>query len=175
MSSARVDRKSTRLNSSHGYISYAVFCLKKKKHAAAREHASALRDRTRPVVFLLVATGRFDALLTRPEAHSGPKDLRDCWSFFFLMIRRPPRSPLFPYTTLFRSPFAQPIDARTRYCAVFGHPIRHSASPAMQNAGLAALGLNWRYLAFEVRPENLGLAIAGAKAMHFVGLNLTVP
>src|SRR5256884_2560606 len=28
------DRKSTRLNSSHGYISYAVFCLKKKKHNA---------------------------------------------------------------------------------------------------------------------------------------------
>src|SRR2546429_694662 len=29
--SRRLDRKSTRLNSSHGYISYAVFCLKKKK------------------------------------------------------------------------------------------------------------------------------------------------
>src|SRR2546422_1440655 len=28
----RRDRKSTRLNSSHGYISYAVFCLKKKKN-----------------------------------------------------------------------------------------------------------------------------------------------
>src|SRR2546422_2920688 len=28
----RRDRKSTRLNSSHGYISYAVFCLKKKNH-----------------------------------------------------------------------------------------------------------------------------------------------
>src|SRR5687768_17886366 len=28
---ALLDRKSTRLNSSHGYISYAVFCLKKKK------------------------------------------------------------------------------------------------------------------------------------------------
>src|SRR2546422_6649385 len=28
----KTDRKSTRLNSSHGYISYAVFCLKKKKH-----------------------------------------------------------------------------------------------------------------------------------------------
>src|SRR2546422_5955385 len=28
---AIIDRKSTRLNSSHGYISYAVFCLKKKK------------------------------------------------------------------------------------------------------------------------------------------------
>src|SRR5687768_18547907 len=30
------DRKSTRLNSSHGYISYAVFCLKKKKKAQLR-------------------------------------------------------------------------------------------------------------------------------------------
>src|SRR2546422_4239697 len=30
------DRKSTRLNSSHGYISYAVFCLKKKKKQRAR-------------------------------------------------------------------------------------------------------------------------------------------
>src|SRR2546429_1050219 len=29
----RTDRKSTRLNSSHGYISYAVFCLKKKEYA----------------------------------------------------------------------------------------------------------------------------------------------
>src|SRR2546422_2356580 len=29
---AMIDRKSTRLNSSHGYISYAVFCLKKKKN-----------------------------------------------------------------------------------------------------------------------------------------------
>lgn len=45
----------------------------------------------------------------------------------------------------------------------------------MQNAGLAALGLDWRYLAFEVRPEQLREAIGGAKAMHFVGLNLTVP
>ena len=45
----------------------------------------------------------------------------------------------------------------------------------MQNAGLAALGLNWRYLAFEVDPEHLGKALHGAKAMNFVGLNLTVP
>src|SRR2546422_8407570 len=30
------DRKSTRLNSSHGYISYAVFCLKKKKKQSAQ-------------------------------------------------------------------------------------------------------------------------------------------
>src|SRR5687768_17907390 len=33
-SEVELDRKSTRLNSSHGYISYAVFCLKKKSHTA---------------------------------------------------------------------------------------------------------------------------------------------
>src|SRR2546429_7077213 len=33
--SRQLDRKSTRLNSSHGYISYAVFCLKKKKSPAS--------------------------------------------------------------------------------------------------------------------------------------------
>src|SRR2546422_4082133 len=37
---ARRDRKSTRLNSSHGYISYAVFCLKKKKPAL--QHTTCL-------------------------------------------------------------------------------------------------------------------------------------
>jgi len=37
------------------------------------------------------------------------------------------------------------------------------------------MGLNWRYLAFDVHPDNLRDAIAGAKAMRFIGLNLTVP
>jgi shikimate dehydrogenase len=45
----------------------------------------------------------------------------------------------------------------------------------MHNAAFAALGLNWRYLAFEVHPDNLRAAIAGARAMQFCGLNLTVP
>src|SRR3989449_4379428 len=36
----RADRKSTRLNSSHGYISYAVFCLKKKKKTTVRSRPS---------------------------------------------------------------------------------------------------------------------------------------
>src|SRR5687768_18113664 len=34
------DRKSTRLNSSHGYISYAVFCLKKKKKTNKRKYVN---------------------------------------------------------------------------------------------------------------------------------------
>jgi shikimate dehydrogenase len=68
-----------------------------------------------------------------------------------------------------------PINAATRLCAVFGSPIRHSASPAMHNAAFAALGLNWRYLAFEVDPKNLRAAIEGARVMGFAGINLTVP
>jgi len=45
----------------------------------------------------------------------------------------------------------------------------------MHNAAFAALGLNWCYVACEVDPKNLRTAIAGAKAMGFSGLNLTVP
>src|SRR2546421_8898432 len=39
---ARRDRKSTRLNSSHDQISYAVFCLKKKKHTSELQSRSDL-------------------------------------------------------------------------------------------------------------------------------------
>src|SRR2546422_4153536 len=39
------DRKSTRLNSSHGYISYAVFCLKKKKKAEYLNHPATREQR----------------------------------------------------------------------------------------------------------------------------------
>src|SRR5438309_6920058 len=40
------DRKSTRLNSSHSSISYAVFCLKKKKKILTLRHGSGLRHTT---------------------------------------------------------------------------------------------------------------------------------
>src|SRR2546429_6357908 len=45
------DRKSTRLNSSHGYISYAVFCLKKKKTTehVTRDNTQLQRPRTASV------------------------------------------------------------------------------------------------------------------------------
>jgi shikimate dehydrogenase len=45
----------------------------------------------------------------------------------------------------------------------------------MQNAGIAELGLDWRYLACELPPEELRVALDGAKAMRFIGVNLTVP
>src|SRR5215203_5131899 len=96
------DRKSTRLNSSHANISYAVFCLKKKTRKAvipggvhATEHHAAERQpaalHRRPPVQRV----RGASVGSRREP-AVPR------SFFFLMIRRPPRSTLFPYTTLFR-------------------------------------------------------------------------
>jgi shikimate dehydrogenase len=84
-------------------------------------------------------------------------------------------SPPLPYNERVSNDANDSINASTRYCAVFGHPVGHSASPAMQNAGLRALGLNWRYLAFDVHPDHLRPAIEGAGRMGFIGLNLTVP
>src|SRR2546422_7092716 len=44
-----IDRKSTRLNSSHGYISYAVFCLKKKNTVQQHAHLMFLFSRVPPI------------------------------------------------------------------------------------------------------------------------------
>src|SRR3989337_1165287 len=94
------DRKSTRLNSSHGSISYAVFCLKKKKKEDTDQPTFAPPHQTH-------ASSR-PAPPARPCVRAGPGRCRPRVRavpafFFFLMIRRPPRSTLFPYTTLFRS------------------------------------------------------------------------
>jgi len=45
----------------------------------------------------------------------------------------------------------------------------------MQNAGIAALGLKWRYLAFEVHPDRLRETLDEAKEMRLIGVNLTLP
>lgn len=58
---------------------------------------------------------------------------------------------------------------------VLGHPVAHSRSPAMHNAAFLQLGLPHRYFAFQVHPDGLADALAGAKALGIGGLNLTVP
>lgn len=64
---------------------------------------------------------------------------------------------------------------RPRLLGVFGHPIAHSLSPCMQNAALRALGLDWAYVAFDVRPERLAVALQGVRALDMPGVNVTIP
>src|SRR6201999_3136160 len=82
------DRKSTRLNSSHVRISYAVFCLKKKDvwevylGGMNRHVVATFRQREIPNPILLINKNH-DVV-------------------FFLMMRRPPEFTSFPYPTFFR-------------------------------------------------------------------------
>src|SRR6266508_2726399 len=104
------DRKSTRLNSSHVAISYAVFCLKKKKKTLSFPYP--FRPRGAGI------KRRLDIIIIEPQQRSASNTLLRLKAYvlrfvFFLMIRRPPRSTLFPYTTLFRSRIP-PEDRRAR-------------------------------------------------------------
>lgn len=62
-----------------------------------------------------------------------------------------------------------------RYVALLGQPVGHSVSPAMQEAAFAAVGLPWRYLAFDVNAASFPEAVNGLRALGFVGANVTVP
>src|ERR1022692_658475 len=99
----RSDRKSTRLNSSHLVISYAVFCLKKKKKKKPKERESETKRETRRTHTNVRSTHLAQSLLHPLSFISLLSSFSLFFFFFFLMIRRPPRSTLFPYTTLFRS------------------------------------------------------------------------
>lgn len=67
------------------------------------------------------------------------------------------------------------INGQTRIVAVLGCPIAHTASPAMHNAAFDALGLNWRYVAFDVEASRLGIVLRGLASAKLAGVNLTVP
>ncbi|MFN8111453.1 MAG: shikimate dehydrogenase [Thermoleophilia bacterium] len=67
------------------------------------------------------------------------------------------------------------ISARTRVAGIIGWPVAHSLSPAMHNAAFAALGLDWRYVAFPVEPHRVVEAVRGLAAAGVGGLNVTIP
>lgn len=64
---------------------------------------------------------------------------------------------------------------RIRTTGAFGYPIDENPSGVMFEAGYKSLGLDWRYQLFEVQPEQLEQALLGVRALHFDGLNLTIP
>jgi len=63
----------------------------------------------------------------------------------------------------------------TALVGVLGDPVRHSLSPAMHNAALAALGLDWVYLALPVAAADLATVVAALEALDCRGLNVTIP
>lgn len=68
-----------------------------------------------------------------------------------------------------------PIDAKTKVCAVIGHPIGHSLSPQMHNAAFDALGLPFVYVAHDVAPGTVAKALEGIRALGYRGLSVTIP
>jgi shikimate dehydrogenase len=72
-------------------------------------------------------------------------------------------------------PFSAPISAATALAGVLGDPVRHSLSPAMHNAALAELGLDWVYLALPVAAAQLGTVLQALEAIDCRGLNVTLP
>src|SRR5258708_10177414 len=66
-----VDRKSTRLNSSHQIISYAVFCLKKKKEMILSIHTPALTRSTAATPRPALVDSTYDLTTQPPQSLSG--------------------------------------------------------------------------------------------------------
>jgi len=58
---------------------------------------------------------------------------------------------------------------------IFGFPLGHTLSPAMQETAFKALGLKAFYLPFEVRPEEFRRVMRGARRLLLDGFNVTVP
>ena len=67
------------------------------------------------------------------------------------------------------------ITGHTGLTCLLGRPVSHSISPMMHNDSFLALGLDYRYLAFDVALEELETAVNGLKTMGVRGFNLTMP
>jgi shikimate dehydrogenase len=67
------------------------------------------------------------------------------------------------------------LSGKTEVVGIFGDPVEHSLSPRMQNAAIAASGLDAVYVPFHVTEAQLCDAVAGIRAMALRGVNLTIP
>jgi shikimate dehydrogenase len=69
----------------------------------------------------------------------------------------------------------QLITGKTKLLGVIGDPVEHSLSPVMHNEAIAHLNLNYVYVPFPIKREELEKAIAGFEAINVVGFNITIP
>jgi shikimate dehydrogenase len=67
------------------------------------------------------------------------------------------------------------VNYKYELVGVLGYPVAENPTCVMQEAGFAALGLQWRYLTMEVKPEALPDALRGVRALGMRGINLTIP
>jgi len=67
------------------------------------------------------------------------------------------------------------ISGGTRVCGIIGDPIEHSLSPIMHNASFQDLKLDFVYIPFRVKQNELREAILGARSLDVHGLNVTMP
>ncbi len=67
------------------------------------------------------------------------------------------------------------IAGHTKVLALIGSPVGHSGSPAMYNYSFAKLGLDYVYVAFEVKREETADAIAAMRVLKLRGCNVTMP
>jgi len=67
------------------------------------------------------------------------------------------------------------ISGTTKIYGIFGHPVRHTFSPAMQNAAFRKLGMDACYVPFAVPPEHLENAVRSVISLGLCGINITVP
>ena len=67
------------------------------------------------------------------------------------------------------------INGRTRTCGLIGDPVEHTLSPMIHNTLAGRLGHDLVYVPFPVERGRVAEAVAGAQALHILGLNVTVP
>ncbi|CAN5426391.1 shikimate dehydrogenase [soil metagenome] len=69
----------------------------------------------------------------------------------------------------------RPPTGSTQVAGVIGEPIAHSLSPAIHNAGFAALGLDWVFVALPTPAGQAPIALDGMRALGIRGLSVTMP
>ncbi len=67
------------------------------------------------------------------------------------------------------------LDGSTDVYGIFGYPVKHSKSPTFQTLFFQKTSINGIYVPFEVKPENLQLAVKSLRALNIKGVNVTIP